>query len=324
MKILVIGGTQFVGRHFAEAAIRAGHEVTLFHRGSKGTGSITGAQDVLGDRTENLDRVAKQNWDVVMDSSAYTPGVLRQSCDALADRCGRYLFVSTVSVYDTGDQGPTGEDSPLVPLGDPEAKEINAQTYGYLKVLCEREVESVFGDRSFIVRPGIVAGSFDPTNRFTYWVMRFANGGQVLVPNVLESNLQLIDARDLGEFMVSGAEQGLSGAFNAAGPLSNFGEMITTCHSLNPGVESVLTDIEVLENAGVKLWQDLPLAVPPGEDKLFSVSSDKAISKSLGYRKLLDTAQDVIQWKRGTTDEIPPRTGMSRERELEILTNLAN
>jgi 2'-hydroxyisoflavone reductase len=322
MKVLVIGGTQFVGRHFAEAAMRAGHQVTLFHRGSKGLGSVEGAEDVLGDRTENLDRLEGRQWDVVMDSSAYTPAVAGQSARALADCCGRYMFVSSISVYAGDGTGPIDENSELVPIGDPNAKEITGETYGYLKVLCEREIVATFGPRSIIVRPGIVAGSFDPTNRFTYWVTRFVSGGEVLVPDIPKSKLQLVDSRDLGEFMVRAAEQELTGNYNVAGPSSTFGQMIENCGALNPAANPIWVDVADLDKSGVRFGADLPLASLEGEDRLFSASSAAAIAKGLTYRTLTDTAHDVIEWKQATVGDEPPRAGMSRERELEVLANL--
>ena len=322
MNILVIGGTQFVGRHFAEAAIRAGHGVTLFHRGSKGIGSVPGAADILGDRTENLDRVCTQDWDLVMDSSGYTPSVVRSSLQALQGRCGRYLFVSTISVYDTSGPLPISEGSAQVPIGNPNETVVNAESYGYLKVLCEQEVVNAFGERSLIIRPGIIAGSHDPTNRFTYWVMRFANGGKVLVPSVGDSRLQLVDARDLAEYMVLGAERGLSGPFNVAGPASTFGDMISVCETLGTGIPAWV-EPKLLKEADIHFGKDLPLATLPGEDKLFAASSDLAVANGLGYRPLLDTAKDVLQWKRSSTDETPHKVGLNREREVDFIQTLS-
>jgi 2'-hydroxyisoflavone reductase len=324
MKILVIGGTQFVGRHFAEAALSAGHEVTLFHRGTKGVGSVKGASDVLGDRTENLDRVASQHWDLVTDSSAYLPSVTKQSVQALKEVCDRYLFVSTVSVYDRGNGESIFESSPLTPIGDPDATVVNGETYGYLKVLCEREVEAAFRERSLLIRPGIVAGSYDPTDRFTHWVTRFAGGGKVLVPNVPSSKLQLVDARDLGEFMVHASEQNLSGAYNVAGPPSTFGDMIQTCSESSADSEVVWLDPSGLERLDLKLWQDFPLATVPGEDNLFAASSAAAVAKGLKYRDLASTVQDVLTWKSAAPGAAAARVGISRDRELEVLAELTN
>ena len=172
------------------------------------------------------------------------------------------------------------------------------------------------------VRPGIVAGSFDPTNRFTYWVMRFAAGGPILVPKVADSRLELIDVRDLAAFMVKGLEDRLIGAFNAAGPPSRFGSMIETCQALNPAATPVWADVATLGAAGIALGSDLPLAVKADEDALFAAISQKAVDHGLTYRSLAETAQDVIQWKAGLKDEAPPRSGMSREKELAALEGL--
>ena len=322
MRILVIGGTQFIGRHFCAAAVASGHDVTVFHRGTHGSGQIEGAIDVLGDRKTDLGQVSHAKWDLVLDTCGYFPADVRTSCSALKDRCGRYLFVSTGSVYDSGENTPDDESAPFVPIGDPAATEITGDTYGYLKVLCEQEVTARFGDRSLIVRPGIVAGSYDPTNRFTYWVMRFAGGGQVLVPDVRPATMQLIDVRDLGAFMLTAAEQELQGPFNVVGPKSTFGEMIDTCAALNPSAEPVWVSAGKLEAAEIKLWEDLPLARPPENDRLFSRTCDAALAKGLRRRPLSETAQDVLSWYTALPEPPPSKTGMSRERELEFLSIL--
>jgi 2'-hydroxyisoflavone reductase len=323
MRVLVLGGTKFIGRHYAYAAMRAGHAVTLFHRGTLGVGSVEGAADILGDRTKDLHLLAGQTWDLVMDSSGYKPGVVRDSARALQNSCGRYLFVSTVSVYQGSGEEAIREDSEKVPIGDPDAQEVTGETYGYLKVLCEQEIESAYGARGLIVRPGIVAGSYDPTNRFTYWVMRFAGGDDVLTPDVRESRLQLIDVRDLTEFMVAAGDADLTGVFNTAGPHSTFGSMIETCRGLNPEANAVWVSKQQLESLRIEMGSDLPLATVPPDDKLFDTSSARAAAKGLRYRTLEDTAQDVMFWKGDSPEDAAPGRGMSREREIEALGKIA-
>jgi 2'-hydroxyisoflavone reductase len=325
MRILVLGGTQFIGRHFVEQALAVGHEVTLFHRGRRGAELFPEVERVLGDRDGGLDGLGERAWDAVVDTSGYVPRVVRQSASRLRDRTARYLFVSTISVYDDPDATEPDESSRLADLADPATEEVTGETYGGLKVLCEREVEGAFGERSLIVRPGLVAGPYDPTNRFTYWVDRFAEGGSVLAPDRDEAPLQLIDARDLAAFMLHGLEAGLHGPYNAAGPASTFGEMLRILGELWPEARPVRVPEAVLEGYGVTLWQDLPLALPgSGEgDALMRTRSDRARAAGLQNRPLAQTALETRAWSGENPPEEPVRHGMSRDREREALARWA-
>ncbi len=301
----------------------AGHEVTLFHRGTKGTGAIPGAEDLLGDRKTDLDKLSDRKWDAVMDSCGYFPADVRAAAEALKDRCHRYLFVSTVSVY-SSDQPVDDEGSPLVEIGDPNATEVTGQSYGYLKVLCEQALEEVFGDRATIVRPGIIAGPYDPTDRFTYWPVRFARGGRVLVPDVLKSALQIIDARDLGQFMVHLLESDQAGIFNTAGPRSTFGHMIDMCRTFDPEADVFVADPTHLQEANVQLWSDLPLSMGHGDDGLMHTNSRKAADAGLRYRPLSETAKDTLEWRFPDLESRPLKTGLTIEREGEVLAGLTS
>jgi 2'-hydroxyisoflavone reductase len=326
MRLLVIGGTVFVGRHFVEAALSRGHEVTIFHRGTKGTGLIPGVEEILGDRDGQMDRLAGRRWDAVVDCCGYVPRVVEQSVRALEGAVDRYLFVSTISVYDIEGQSRLDEDSPLSTLDDPTIEEVTGETYGGLKVLCEDQVTGAFGGRALIVRPGLIMGPHDPTNRFTYWVDRLASGGKAIVPARPEQPMQLIDARDLGLFMVLALEKGLSGAFNACGPESgrNFGDMIEACHRLNLGTELVWVEPSVLEEHGVQLWQDLPLALPAdgSSDAMQRVDNRRAISAGLAFRSWDLTAKDTLEWRRSQPADGPQRFGIDRAREAEVLEKI--
>lgn len=323
MRLLVIGGTVFVGRHFVEAALSRGHQVTLFHRGSKGTGLISGVEEVLGDRDGQMDRLAGGNWDAVVDTCGYVPRVVRQSAQALYDRAGRYLFVSTISVYETEGQDRLDETSKVGILGDPTTEEITGESYGPLKVLCEEEVTGAFGKKALIIRPGLIMGPHDPTNRFTYWVDRLAGGGKAIVPARPEQPTQLIDARDLGLFMVLGLEKQLSGIYNACGPEApkTFGDMITACHKLNLGTELVWVEPGALEEQGVQLWQDLPLVLPVdgSSDAIQRVDNRRAVAAGLVLRSWEQSASDTLEWRRTQPSDAPQRFGMDREREAEVL-----
>ena len=216
MKLLVLGGTRFVGRHIVAAALAAGHDVTLFNRGTS-KGLFAGVEEVHGDREHDLGRLGAGSWDAVIDTSAYVPRVLRESASHLAHRVNRYLFISSISVYPDEVAAGVNEEGALQELGDPASENVR-EDYGALKAACEGVLREVLGDRALVIRPGIVVGPFDPTFRFTYWVRRIAAGGRVLAPGDPGAPVQFIDGRDLGRWAVLALERGLKGAFNATGP----------------------------------------------------------------------------------------------------------
>src|SRR6187431_3436201 len=217
MKLLVLGGTKFLGRAAVEAALARGHEVTLFNRGETSPELFPEAEKLGGDRGQDLSALEDRTWDAVIDPSGYVPHVVRSAAEALADSAGHYLFISSVSVY--GDfSEPRNEDSPLEELADDKPADRlldDYSNYGALKALCERAVEETLPDRHALVRPGLIVGPHDPTGRFTYWPHRIARGGEVLVPGPAWRQVQFVDVRDLAEWMVTAAETGLHGAFNA-------------------------------------------------------------------------------------------------------------
>lgn len=313
MNILILGGTVFVGRGVAEAALARNHRVTLFHRGSKGKGLVPGAERILGDRDGGLDALRGQRWDAVVDACGYVPRLVGDSARALREAAGRYLFVSTISVYD--------ENMEVMAVAEPVgAEEITGATYGPLKVECEREVAAAWGDRATLVRPGLVYGPFDPTNRFPYWVDRFLKGGEVLVPDAAGWPLQQIDARDLGNFIVLLLEKDLAGTYDAVGEDSTFGEAIAACHALNLGARPVYADPAALEGLGVKLGTDLPLAY--GDKPTMRIDPKAAVAAGLERRSLRETIEDTAAWVRSLEASEGPRSGMSREREAEVLGRL--
>lgn len=319
MKLLVIGGTVFVGRHFAEAAIAAGHDVTIFHRGKRGLEVLPEAARILGDRTEDAGKMADGHWDAVVDSSGYLPSQLRASTEALRERTGRYLFVSTISVYRDSAVPDQDEDAPLASTEGEIPEEVTGETYGPLKVLCERQVNEVFGAKATVVRPGLIAGPYDPTDRFPYWSLRFGRGGRVLLPGRQEQPLQQIDARDLGQFMLGLLNDDRPGVFNVAGEDDTFGAMIARCSARFPQAEAVWTDNAFLEEKGVSLWSDLPLSAPPESDGLMRTRSDRALAAGLKRRSLEETLADTADWVATLPVDRPWRTTLTPEREAEAL-----
>ncbi len=303
MHALIFGGTQFVGRHIAEEAERRGHSLTLVHRGKTNPGLFPQAEHVALDRLENVDALKGRAFDAVIDVSAYVPRAVRLAREALADQFGRYLFISTISVYDLAAMGAIthpDESAPLLELEDPTTEIINAETYGGLKVLCERELADL-GDRLTIVRPGIVVGQYDHTNRFHHWTREILTRDQVAVPPRLDQPSQWIDGADLARLTWDLVEQGVAGAFNACGP-----ETAETLGSMLNGIaaatgrhpEWVPADAEELPKMRFLLPED------GSADAMFRVSNAKAISAGLRFRPFAETVADVAAEIRAE----PPQT----------------
>jgi 2'-hydroxyisoflavone reductase len=318
MKLLVLGGTVFVGRAIVEAALARGHEVTLFNRGTRGR-VFEGVEEIHGDRSESVDALQGQ-WDWVIDTSGYVPRVVRMSAQRLRGQAARYLFISTISVYRDNDQPGINEESPLAVL-EKETEEINGETYGGLKVLCEQETLEAYPE-ALIIRPGLIIGPHDSTDRFTYWVMRAADGGDILVPGRLEQPTQYIDVRDLAEWTLDMIERNAGGIYNATGPArpDTLGGMINSCLQATDA-ESRLVPVpeDFLLELGVTPFKDLPfwLAAKEGGDGLMQVNNSKAHDAGLTSRPLVETVRDTYAWRK-TLDQ-PLKVGLSREREQELL-----
>jgi 2'-hydroxyisoflavone reductase len=277
---------------------------------------VAGADEVLMDRMDDLSTVASKSWDAVVDSCGYFPRAVRHSAEAFRD-VARYLFISTISVYSADEKGGlyVKEQAPL------ETEEITPESYGPLKVECEKVLEEVFGDRLLCLRPGLLTGPFDPTNRFTYWVLRAAEGGDVLVPDWMDQPLEMLDARDLGVFQVLALEKGLVGIYDTAGDETTFGAMLA---ELPGNARFVKASAAFLEEQGVRLWVDLPFTFPEGEGagSLMKVDSGKAKAEGLTMRPLEETARDTLAWAKGMPAE-KLQHGLSREREAEVLGQMA-
>lgn len=335
MKLLVLGGTVFLGRHLVEAAQQHGHAVTIFHRGEHVAEGVRDVEVLRGDRDGGLDVLRGKTWDSVIDTSGYLPRVVRASAELLADAVGHYSFVSTRSVYrDLGKPG-VDESSKLAVIGDADLSRMNAlknapgmvrpdvgDHYGALKVLCERAVEDVMGGaRTLITRPGLIVGPFDATDRFTYWPHRIAQGGEVLAPGRRDRTVSFLDARDYGEWLVRMAEGHKSGMFDVVGPTGwTMESVLSACREVGKS-EATFTwvDEAFLLAHGVEPWTELPLWVKEEDRGALDAKNDRALQAGLTFRSLETTARDVLAWDRTRAKDVVRKNGMKPEREAELL-----
>jgi 2'-hydroxyisoflavone reductase len=318
VKLLVLGGTKFLGRHTVDAALAAGHEVTIFTRGQTNPDLFPEVDRLYGNRDGELDALRGGRWDGIVDTSGYVPRIVRQSAELLRDVAGRYVFVSTISVY-ADFAHPVTEDTPVARLEDPHTEAVT-EHYGALKAACEDVVAEIYGDRGARVRAGLIVGPYDPTDRFTYWPRRIAAGGDVLGPGDPGAPVQFVDARDLGAWLVSLALEGPGGVFNATGP----GEPLTlaallarTRDAIGADANIVWLDDDTILSAGVRPWMELPLWLP-GEDYAGMARADigRALAAGLTFRPLEETVLDTLVWDRGEPGDRPTLTA---EKEQEIL-----
>jgi 2'-hydroxyisoflavone reductase len=317
MKLLVLGGTKFLGRHAADAALAAGHEVTLFTRGRTNAELFPEAEHLRGDRDGGLDALDGGSWDGVIDTSGYVPRVVRQSAERLCDAARRYVFVSSISVYDDFSR-PVDESSPVAELADPSSEDVQAD-YGALKAACERVVEETFGERSARVRAGLIVGPHDGTDRFTYWPRRIAAGGEVLAPGDPAAPVQFVDARDLGAWLVRLALDGPGGVFNATGPSEplSFAEFLERARAaLGSDASFVWTDEQRILEAEVQPWTELPLWLP-GSDYAGMARADisRALAAGLVFRPVEETVVDTLAWDR-TVPGGRPTLQPAKEQEI--------
>ncbi len=317
MRILVLGGTQFLGRHVVDAALARGHDVTLFNRGQTRPELFPQVEKLHGDRDGDLAALEGRGFDAVVDTSGYVPRVVQQTLDALDD-VGHYTFVSSISAYaDLAE--PRDEDAPVAELAE-ETEDYRSEAYGPLKALCEDVVRARFPD-AFIPRPGLIVGPWDPTGRFTYWPQRFDAGGRVLAPQPADGDTQVIDVRDLAEWIVNAAETGLAGTYNAVGPVLPRAELLETCRAVT-GVESELVwvDPEFLVEHGVEQWMELPLWLyEPEYAAMLSTPVERAAAAGLRTRALAETARDTLEWVRSGEAPADPPAGLDRQKEQEVL-----
>ncbi|QPC82775.1 NAD-dependent epimerase/dehydratase family protein [Phototrophicus methaneseepsis] len=329
MDILIIGGTQFVGRALVESALARGHKVTLFNRGKTNPDLFPQAERIAGDRMEDLDKLGDGPWDVVIDTVGYTPQAVKLSVDYLKDKVQHYVFISTISVYDMEKLQPGFDESgTLIELDGPEEDAPQNSLYGGRKVLCERAIEAVFPGHNLIIRPGLIVGPYDPTNRYPYWVGRIAKGGEVLLPDAASQPVQWVDARDLANFTLDMTEALETGIYNVTGPdrRLTFGEYIDYCERVGKASVSLRwTDPDWLLENEVTPFMEMPMWVPQqmmNPEVFMGVNVDKAINAGLKFRPQEETMQDTLDWLNSLDGEVPGAAGLDPEKEQALLAKL--
>lgn len=326
MRLLILGGTKFLGRHLVDEAVARGDEVTIFHRGNSGCHRPEDVRELLGDRYSDRSVLAGGEWDAVVDTSGYLPSNLTAISDELSGRVGHYTFVSSVSVYADQSGPDIDETSPILepPAAEPSLDEM-LPLYGELKAGCEEAVTAAFDGAVFVPRPGLIVGPHDPTDRFTYWVHRADQQGTVLVPDTSQMPLRrIIDARDLASWVLSCSRAGTEGRVNAVDPDGfSFEQMIAAVmKAAGNSSDVVRVSEQFLLDQGVGPWVEMPLWIPASADKvgMLAPAAEVARSSGLSCRSLDATVADTLKWDRSRRNEgLEMAAGMTPERERELL-----
>ena len=315
MRVLVLGGTRFLGRAVVDALLEQRHEPTLFNRGLTNPGLYPDVEQLRGDRSNDLSALAGREWDAVLDVAAYFPDEVQRAVDVLRGRVGRYVFVSSISVY-ADHSIPQVEGDAVHELGPGDETDDRPETYGARKAACERIAEAVFGETCLVVRPGLIVGPHDPTGRFTYWPHRVARGGDVLGPGSRDDPVQFIDVRDLAGWIVRATGAGFSGIFNATGETMRFADLLDECRqATGSDARFAWVPSKTLLDAGVEEWMGVPLwIVSPGWEAANRAAVTKAVEAGLTFRPLVETVLSALH-----EAEPVEGVGLTPERERELL-----
>ena len=331
LRILILGGTGFTGPYQVRYALSRGHKVTTFNRGKTHAGELPNkVEQLVGDRNGQLDALKNRQWDVVIDNPTTLPKWVRDAAQILKGNVARYVFISTISVYGEVKTGPD-ENAPTEKYdgADPYKETLEAmkaggyKTYGPLKALSEKEAEKWFPGKTLIIRPGLIVGPRDETDRFTYWPVRIDRGGEVLAPGSADDPVQFIDARDLTEWTIRMVENRETGIYNATGPakpLGIGGMLDGTKAALKSNATFTWVNEEFLTQQKVEPWSDMPVWTGR-ESGVARAKIDHALSKGLTFRPLAETARDTLAWFKSLPQDRQSklRTGITAEREREVL-----
>jgi 2'-hydroxyisoflavone reductase len=325
LRLLILGGTSFLGPHLTELALARGWQVTHFNRGRHDPDGVPAVRTLIGDRNGQLEALEHGEWDAVIDTSGYIPRHVDLSARLLAARTRQYLFVSSISVY-ASFATPSDESSPVGKLADETVEAVTGETYGPLKALCEQAAQAAMPGRTTVIRPGLIVGPLDPTDRFSYWPVRVARGGEVLAPGSPGDPIQVIDVRDLASWMLGLVERGVHGVFNAVSAPRQFtmGGLLGDCLAVtDSGATLTWADADFLQEQKIAAWSDMPVWIPPaGEEAAASLTVvERAMREGLRIRPLAGTLGDTLAWYQSLPADRREklRAGLSAEREREAL-----
>ncbi len=327
LNLLILGGTGFLGPHTVNAALALGHNITLFNRGKTNPKLFKHLETIHGDRnTQDIKKLAGRKWDAVIDTSAYYPRSVDMAMHVLKQNIKQYLLISTISVYADWSKKNMDEKSPIGNLDDPSIEKITNETYGPLKALCEQAAEKHMPDQVTLIRPGLIVGPRDKTDRFTYWPARIKQGGEFIAPGNGKDYIQFIDVRDLAEWMIHCLSHNVTGTFNAQSKAADITikQLIDTCvNTVNPDAKPVWITADFLEQQQVTPWQEMPVWFPSNGDfaGAGTMSSQKAYANGLKQRPLETIIKDCYQWFKTLPEERQKnlRAGIRREKESKVL-----
>ena len=326
MNLLIIGGTTFLGPALVAEALASGHRVTLFNRGFSSRETIAGVEQITGNRETDLQRLGGRSWDAAIDTCGYLPRFVKLSAEALRGSVGHYTFISTLSVYPLPGLANRDETAELLTLDDSSVEEVTDATYGPLKVLCEEEAQAAFPEGTLLIRPGLIVGPRDPTNRFTYWLTRAARGGAAIAPPA-EQPVQFVDVRDLAAFTLRRIETRATGIYNVTGPAGRltFGELLQRVkQALGSEVQFHHVSDDFLRENEVGEFMELPLWVNGAlAESFMTFNIDKAIRDGLTFRPIARTIRDTYDWAMTLPADAPKPADLSPEKELKLLAAIS-
>ncbi len=331
LKILILGGTRFIGLHMTELAIARGHALTFFNRGKTHTDRYPGIERIKGDRNGEIDGLKNREWDVVIDNSGYVPRHVRMSAELLQPAVKLYVFTSSISVYPNFSV-PRDETSPVGKLADESVEKVDGDTYGPLKALCEQAVTKAMPGRALVIRPGLIVGPDDNTDRFTYWPARAARGGEFIAPGAPTDPFQVIDVRDLAAFTINAIENGVTGTYNLVSNVNEFkfGELTDACIAAANRLakpasppRAVYLPTEFLEEHKVEPWGEMPVWLPAkGDEAAFAGTSNAAArAKGLTITPIGKTVDDTMAWHlaRPAEEREKLKSGIAADKEATVL-----